>query len=224
MPRSVSSDNKIYYAYFDNTLSSLEYYLYEESTFPPTMITAYVTNNVNNDNINYFFWNDDMGTKESGSKSASSDRAHAKGSLVYDANNGAFLLHSLPRFPTRLIGNKVLTKLPNNAGKYGQHFLCISINKNTAEKIAETLNYINVFVNKSVKKDRVNLIENKWVKGLIKTSYSSNLPKNAENNIMSIKGIKYSRFKVGCIILKNKFWLANYFFLRNIRNNKKFNY
>ena len=142
MPRSVSSDNLIYYAYFDNTLSSLEYYLYEESSFPPTMITAYVTNNANNDNFNYFFWNDDQGTKESGSKNASSDRAHSKGSLVYDRDNGAFLSHSLPRFPTRTDNNELLTELPSNAGYYGQHFFCISITKDKAEKIVELLNYI----------------------------------------------------------------------------------
>ena len=55
------------------------------------MLTAYVTNNGNYEDFNYFFWNDDQGTKESGSKTASSDRAHSKGSLIYDKNNGAFL-------------------------------------------------------------------------------------------------------------------------------------
>ena len=144
MPRSVSSDNQIYYGYFDSTLSSLEYYLYEESTFPPTMITAYVTNNSNIEDFNYFFWNDDKGTKGGGSDSASSDRAHAKGSLVYDKNNGAFLLHSLPRFPTRTSSNELLTELPSNAGYYGQHFFCITVSKASSEKIIELLNYINV--------------------------------------------------------------------------------
>ena len=28
MPKSASSDNQIYYAYIDNTLNSLQYYLY----------------------------------------------------------------------------------------------------------------------------------------------------------------------------------------------------
>lgn len=192
MPRSVSSDNQIYYAYFDNTLSSLEYYLYEESTFPPTMITAYVTNNVNNDNINYFFWNDDMGTKESGSKSASSDRAHAKGSLVYDANNGAFLLHSLPRFPTRTEANELLTELPSNAGYYGQHFFCISISKGSAEKIVELLNYINVSNNYSVKKDNVNANANEWVNKLIKNVYDTSYPKELQTTIKSNNGVDFN--------------------------------
>ena len=103
---------------------------------------------------------------------STSGGGHSKGSLVYDKSGGSFLLHSLPRFPTRLIGNKVLTKLPNNAGRYGQHFLCISVNKINAEKIVQLLNYINVFINKSVNKDRVNLYSNNWVINLIQNSYS----------------------------------------------------
>jgi hypothetical protein len=144
MPRSVSSDNQIYYVYFDNTLSSIEYYLYEESTFPPTMITAYVTNNSKAEDFNYFFWNDDKGTKGGGSDSATSDRAHAKGSLVYDQNDGAFLLHSLPRFPTRTSSNELLTELPSNAGYYGQHFFCVTVSKATSEKIVELLKHFKI--------------------------------------------------------------------------------
>ena len=33
MPKAASSDEEIYYAYFDDTLNSLEYYLYEEIFF-----------------------------------------------------------------------------------------------------------------------------------------------------------------------------------------------
>lgn len=167
----LSTNNKLKYLYIDNTISQFKEYTYKEKNFPPSLITSYTLNSKDN-NFNYFFWNDDQ-KYENGPESSTFNGGHSKGTLIYDKNYGSFLLHSLPRFPARKIGNYVLTKLPNNAGKYGQHFLCISINKNTAEKIAETLNYINVFVNKSVKKDRVNLIENKWVKGLIKTSYSS---------------------------------------------------
>ena len=134
----------------DNTLNSLQYYLYEESTFPPTMITSYVTSNSNSADFNYFFWNDDLTVKDGESKSAPSSRAHAKGSLVYDKSNGAFLLHSLPRFPTRTSTNEILTELPSNAGSYGQHFLCITVSKTTSEKIAELLNYINISNNASV--------------------------------------------------------------------------
>ena len=192
MPRSVSSDNLIYYAYYDNTLSSMEYYLYEESTFPPTMITAYVTNNADSADFNYFFWNDDQGTKESGSKSASSDRAHSKGSLVYDKDYGAFLSHSLPRFPTRTDSNELLTELPSNAGYYGQHFFCISINKDRAEKIVELLNYINVSNNYSVKKDNVNTNANEWVTKLINNVYNTSYPMELQTTIKSLNGINFN--------------------------------
>jgi hypothetical protein len=117
---------------------------------------------------NYFFWNDDLTCKDdSESRSASSTRAHAKGSLVYDSSSGAFLLHSLPRFPTCLTSGSVLTELPNNAGIYGQHFLCISVTTATANKLAELLNYINVSNNHSVNSDQVNASGNQWVNKLI---------------------------------------------------------
>lgn len=192
MPRSVSEDNQMYYAYYDNTLSSLEYYLYEESTFPPTIITSYVTNNLYSEDFNYFFWNDDQGTKESGSKSAPTERAHSKGSLVYDKNKGAFLLHSLPRFPTRTDKNDLLTELPSNAGYYGQHFFCISISKTTAEKIVELLNYINVSNNYSVKKDNVNNVANEWVTKLINNIYDTSYPQEMQTTLKSLNGISFN--------------------------------
>ena len=191
MPRSASSDNEIYYAYIDNTLTDLEYYKYEESTFPPTMITSYVTSATTSD-FNYFFWNDDLTTKDGGSKSASSDRAHAKGSLVYDKDNGAFLLHSLPRFPTRTEANQILTELPSNAGYYAQHFFCATVSKVTAEKIAELLNYINVSVNASVKKDNVNSVANKWITALISNKYDTSYPTELQTTIKSKGGVDFT--------------------------------
>ena len=190
MPQSASSDGQIYYGYIDDTLSSLVYYKYEESTFPPTMITKYVTSASTSD-FNYFFWNDDKTTKDGDSDSASSSKAHAKGSLVYDANNGAFLLHSLPRFPTRTSSNEILTELPSNAGSYGQHFLCITISKSTSEKIAEILNYINVSINASVKEDRVNSTPNKWITLLITNKYDSSYPQELQTTIISKGGVYF---------------------------------
>ncbi len=192
MPQSASSDNQIHYAYFDNTLSSLQYYLYAESTFPPTMITSYVTSKSSSVDFNYFFWNDDLTEKDGSSKSASSERAHAKGSLVYDKNNGAFLLHSLPRFPTRTSTNEILTELPSNAGSYGQHFLCITTSKTTAEKIAELLNYINVSNNASVKQDNVNSSANKWITALINNKYDTTYPKELQTSIKSKGGVDFT--------------------------------
>ena len=191
MPKSASSDKEIHYAYIDNTLQSLQYYKYEESTFPPTMITSYVTSATTSD-FNYFFWNDDLTTKGGSSKSASSDRAHAKGSLVYDKDNGAFLLHSLPRFPTRTEANEILTELPSNAGVYGQHFFCITVSKTTSEKIAELLNYINVSNNASVKKDNVNSSANKWITALINNKYDTSYPTELQTTIKSKMGVDFN--------------------------------
>ena len=192
MPKSISTDKQIHYAYFDNTLNSLQYYLYEESTFPPTMITSYVTSNIKSADFNYFFWNDDLTVKDGESKSASSSRAHAKGSLVYDKDNGAFLLHSLPRFPTRTSTNEILTELPSNAGSYGQHFLCITVSKTTSEKIAELLNYINVSNNASVKQDNVNSSANKWITALINNKFDSSYPKELQTTIKSKAGVDFN--------------------------------
>ena len=192
MPQSASSDNQIHYAYLDNTLNSLQYYLYAESTFPPTMITSYVTSTSSVTDFNYFFWNDDLTVKDGESKSASSTRAHAKGSLVYDKSNGAFLLHSLPRFPTRTSTNQILTELPSNAGVYGQHFLCITVTKATSEKIAELLNYINVSNNASVNKDNVNSSANQWITALINNKFDSSYPKELQTTIKSKAGVAFN--------------------------------
>ena len=191
-PKSISSDNQIHYAYIDNTMSSLQYYKYEESSFPPTIITKYVTSNPQSTEINYFFWNDDLTTKGGDSKSAPSTRAHAKGTLVYDKNKGTFLLHSLPRFPTRTSSNEVLTELPSNAGSYGQHFLCISVSKATSEKIAELLNYINISNNNSVKKDNVNSSPNKWISALIANKFDKSYPSELTTHIKSLGGVDFT--------------------------------
>lgn len=192
MPQSASSDNQIHYAYFDNTLNALQYYLYAESSFPPTKITSYVTSSSSVTDFNYFFWNDDLTVKDGDSKSAASTRAHAKGSLVYDKSNGAFLLHSLPRFPTRTSTNQILTELPSNAGVYGQHFLCITVTKATSEKIAELLNYINVSNNASVKQDNVNSSANQWITALITNKFDSSYPKELQTTIKSKAGIAFN--------------------------------
>ena len=171
MPQSISTDGAIHYAYFDPSLSALEYHKYDEGTFPPTRITKYVTGG--GSDYNYFFWNDDKTVKGGQPDSASSSKAHAKGSLVYDSKFGAFLLHSLPRFPTRTSSNQVLNELPSNGGSYGQTFLCVSVTKANAEVIAKLLSCVNVSVNKAVSSDRVNSTPNPWVQKLIQNKFDS---------------------------------------------------
>ena len=183
-PKSSSSNNVLSYGYFDNSSSSLKYYDYSESTFPPTRITKMA---LSSSSTNYFFWNDDLTCKDdSESRSAPSSRAHAKGSLVYDSSSGAFLLHSLPRFPTCLKNGSILTELPSNTGVYGQHFLCISVSTSTANKLVELLNYINISNNHSVKSDQVNSPANKWVTKLISNKFDSSYRTNYDTTIYSI--------------------------------------
>ena len=189
LPSSISNDNELIYGYFDETIKNTKYFKYEEKNFPPNLITKNVKNNWKN--LNYFFWNDDKTIKDSSSESSSNSKAHAKGSLIYDKENGNFLLHSLPRFPTRNEKNEILTELPSNGGAYGQNFLCISITKNSAEKIAELLNYINVSINKSVEKDQINKIPNKWINALIQNKMQNNYPKSHNIIIKSKNGIEF---------------------------------
>ena len=171
MPLSVSQDGQIHYGYFDPEINTLKFYNYSESDFPPTQITNYV-NETSND-TNYFFWNDDKTLKNKDPTSASSTKAHAKGSLIYDNDGGVFLLHSLPRFPTRDENNTILPELPSNGGSYAQTFLCISFDKRNSEQIAKLLNCINVSINKAVSSDKINTSPNMWVNALINNKMDS---------------------------------------------------
>jgi len=190
MPASASSDGAIHYGYFDPNVSNLQFYKYDVNTFPPTRITRFVTSG--GSDFNYFFWNDDKTVKDGKSDSASSSKAHAKGSLVYDQLTGAFLLHSLPRFPTRTSANAVLEELPSNGGSYGQTFLCISVNKATAESIAKMLSCINASINKSVSSDRVNSSPNTWVQNLINNKMGSSCANDHATKIRSRAGVEFT--------------------------------
>ena len=192
MPASASSDGAIHYGYFDPNVSNLQFYKYDVNTFPPTRITRFVTSG--GSNFNYFFWNDDQTVKDGPSDSASSSKAHAKGSLVYDELTGAFLLHSLPRFPTRTSANAVLEELPSNGGSYGQTFLCISVNKATAESIAKMLSCINASINKSVSSDRVNSSPNTWVQNLINNKMGESCAMEHVTKIRSRAGVEFTFF------------------------------
>ena len=194
MPASVSSDNSINYGYFDSSLSDLQFYKYDENNFPPTHITKYITNSDDSD-FNYFLWNDDKTVKDGSTQSASSTKAHAKGTLIYDTNLGSFLLHSLPRFPTRTSDNQILTELPSNAGKYGQNFLCITITKSMAESIVQMLDCININVNKAVDSDRVNPSSpNEWVLKLINNEMDNSCPLQHTKTITSKEGVEFTFF------------------------------
>ena len=192
-PQNSSKEGILSYGYFDASSTSLQYYAYTEETFPPNRVTKYTLSP--DTDYNFFFWNDDKTCKDdTESKSASSSKAHAKGELIMDKDNGVFLQHSLPRFPTRMKNGEILTELPGNAGIYGQTFLCISVETKTSYEIAELLNYINVSNNLSVTKDRVNPTENEWIRKLIDNKYSTKYPLTKETVIKSKDGKDFTFF------------------------------
>ena len=193
MSKSVSNDGSINYGYFDPSLNELAFYKYDENTFPPNHITKYITSN--DSDFNYFLWNDDKKVKGGSSETASRTKAHAKGTLIYDANLGSFLLHSLPRFPTRTSDNQILTELPSNTGAYGQSFLCITITRSTAEIIGQMLNCINVNVNKAVDSDRVNTYyQNEWFTNLINNKMDNSCSLQHIKGIRSKNGVDFTFF------------------------------
>lgn len=195
-PNSTHPQKKLSYAYYDSSLQDLKYFDYKEEEFPPNKVTEYAINAIaSSDSVNYFFWNDDKTCKDDEeSKSASSSKAHAKGSLIMDSQNSVFLLHSLPRFPTRMLSGDVLREMPSNAGSYGQHFICISTNENTGYKLAEILNYINISNNRGVSKDMVNLTPNPWISKLITNKLNSSYPWFGTEKIESLAGEEFTIF------------------------------
>ena len=87
-PLSASQDSKIHYGYFDPNINTIKYYAYSENNFSPNKITNYAKGTSND--FNYFFWNDDKTLKNGEEVKAPSTNAHAKGSLIYDKDNGVF--------------------------------------------------------------------------------------------------------------------------------------
>lgn len=141
LPSTAHPEKKLVYLYYDEKTGSKQYD-FDSKTFPPIRDTHTVDNLNPKDKVNYFFWNDDTSTEDK-SSAASKTKAHSKGGLVYNKNTGYFLMHSLPRFPRRTADNKFVDELPDNAGIYAQHFLCISTNLDNNLKIVDTLNIIN---------------------------------------------------------------------------------
>jgi len=115
-------------------------------------------------------------------KSASSGKAHSKGGLVYDKEGGYFLSHSLPRFPL-MIDDKFQKTLPDNAGKFAQSWLCISINKENALSIASQLLIINPNIFIGVDEDKVDK-DNETIKKLITNRGD---PKLADQDHITVK-------------------------------------
>lgn len=95
IPSSAPQDSKIHYGYFDPNINTIIYYVYSENNFSPNKIINYGKGTSNDLN---FFWNDDKTLKNGEQVNAPSIKAHAKGSLIYDKDNGVFLLPNYQDF------------------------------------------------------------------------------------------------------------------------------
>jgi deoxyribonuclease-2 len=137
-PENSSKGGQLSYGYFDSNSQNIQYYLYDKDTFPPLFFTKDLNKKKN---TNIIFWNDDTST-ETKKDSASDSKAHSKGSLIYNAQSGKFLTHSLPRFPRRTDDNIIISDLPENAGIYAQHFLCMSLHGIEAGNMIDDLDVI----------------------------------------------------------------------------------
>lgn len=186
LPKNKTYNNKLFYLYFDEKISKIKKYTYNNEKFPPNKIIEYLK--TENDEINYFIWNDDASTNDGNIKKANKKKAHSKGILIYNSVNGLFLMHSVPKFPKRNYFNEILDGLPDNVGKFAQTFLCISLDKNNAEKLVKIINCINVFVIDSTKGDNVNLFGNIYVYSLIYNIMDIYCPDKEILNITSLNG------------------------------------
>jgi deoxyribonuclease-2 len=191
-PETATKERGLYYGYFDNTSTELAYYKYEDSSFPGIKVVQ----GFEDGKTNYFFWNDDQSTDDD-SKSASSGKAHSKGGLIFNDTEGLLFSHSLPRFPRRKDDNTILDSLPLNGGVYGQHFICISMDKTNILKVVESLNIINPPMMINVEQDLTQTPPNPMVEKLIKNRQDSKLPVSQISEITSIGGQKFQIFSKG---------------------------
>jgi deoxyribonuclease-2 len=73
---------------------------------------------------------------------------HTKGSVVFDGTSGFWLVHSAPRYvPEQKSGYSY----PTTATRYGQTMLCLTLNKDNADKLGEVLRYAHINVYDSSK-------------------------------------------------------------------------
>ena len=69
-----------------------------------------------------------------------SSRAHMKGFLAMDAEQGFWMIHSVPLFPdTPAQFEKNGFEAPDNANVYAQSFLCVTLRTATFETVAQAL-------------------------------------------------------------------------------------
>lgn len=103
-----------------------------------TMAISYTLNqiyqNVKSSSVAYLMYNDETpAEKENGS------RGHSKGDLAFDADTGFWLIHSVPRWPNAAADGY---DFPERETRYGQSFLCLSLETSAFEDVAHQLSFI----------------------------------------------------------------------------------
>jgi hypothetical protein len=189
-PETSNKNVKLSYGYYDDSLTNMKYVEYSDKTFPG--IKAIMQ--FEQANTDYFIWNDDATTEEGEKSSSSNGKAHSKGGLIFDKTSGILFSHSLPRFPLRTDKNKVIASFPDNAGIYGQTFICINMNYDNAIKVAETLNLINPPLLVNIEDDVLQKPGNPEILKLIKNRQDSKLPNTKITEIKSLKGDAFTIF------------------------------
>ena len=70
-------------------------------------------------------------------KSVSATRAHQKGVMIFDKDNGIYLEHSVPRFPPDPATTKTYS-FPDSGVTYGQSFLCLTLEHSDLDQVLKT--------------------------------------------------------------------------------------
>ena len=192
-PKIAEKSKILTYGYFDDSSTSLRYIEHDSKNFPPLDFTYL---NDKSSETNYIFWNDDKSTEKKKDKSSDS-KGHTKGGLIYNKSNARYLMHSLPRFPYRQDETTIINDLPSNAGIYGQHFFCISLNTPEAIKLIDHIIITNPqLVYKHGQDDRVG-INSEQVNKLLSEKADRNRETFGELNLTSKKGKKFDVYSKG---------------------------
>ena len=130
------------YGYFDSSMSSVGQQNFELRTNYVDIEgeALYETFNQANLNGNYqiIAWNDEPPVSSSYN---SSHNAHSKGIIIYDqsAGNGLYLPHSTPKYPGVESDGTINVTVGWGQRVYGQNYLCMSLDQENLEKVAEGL-------------------------------------------------------------------------------------
>eukprot|EP01025_Chloroclados_australasicus_P054277 TRINITY_DN6429_c0_g1_i10.p1 TRINITY_DN6429_c0_g1~~TRINITY_DN6429_c0_g1_i10.p1 ORF type:complete len:377 (-),score=22.29 TRINITY_DN6429_c0_g1_i10:390-1520(-) len=100
-------------------------------------VVDYQLQQIKNNNYNFIAYND-----EDPNGGIHSTYGHSKGVLAFNQKGGFWLQHSVPKFPDL----ELKFSYPEPEVRYGQHFFCLSLDKNSVNFVAEALRLAKVYV------------------------------------------------------------------------------